>query len=66
MYGYKECSKWNQPNRKTANQTNSNQNRKKPQLVRMNSDDFCTEPCGSVWFAVCILGIEPNQTKQQE
>jgi len=29
----------------------------------MNSDVFCTKPRGSVWFAVYILGAEPNQTK---
>ena len=29
----------------------------------MNSDDFCTEPRGSVQFAVCISATEPNQTK---
>ncbi|AES69020.1 hypothetical protein MTR_3g020700 [Medicago truncatula] len=60
------CSKPNQPNRKTANQTNPNQNSKKPHLVRMNSDDFCTEPRGLVRFAVCISATEPNQTKPQE
>jgi len=31
----------------------------------MNLDDFLIEPRGSVWFAVCILGSEPNQTKPQ-
>ena len=32
----------------------------------MNSDDFCTEPRGSVRFMGCISGTELNQTKPQE
>ena len=59
------CLKSNQSNRKTANRTNPNRNRKKPHFVQMYSDRFFTQPHGLVWFAVLILPTEPNQTKPQ-
>jgi hypothetical protein len=65
LFGIGVCSKPNQPNRKTANQTNPSRNRKKPHLVWLNSDDFCTEPHGSVWFAVCISATKPNRKNNE-
>jgi len=43
-----------------------NQSNLKPQKIALGSDDFCMEPRGSVWFAVCISATEPNQTKPQD
>ena len=48
---------------KTANQTKPNRNRKKPHLVRIRLGHFLIKPHGLVWFAVCILQTELNQTK---
>jgi len=43
-------------------ETNPNQNRKKPHLAWIYSDNFFIQPHGLVWVAVFILSTKPNQT----
>lgn len=54
------CSKPNQPNRKTANQTNSKRNSKKLHLICMYLELFFTQPHCLVRFAVFYF---TNRTK---
>lgn len=46
-------------------ETNPNQNRKKPHLAWIYSDNFFIQPHGLVWFGLQFLFYQPNQTKLQ-